>query len=110
MIIKQSLVEDVVAKLNSYYGIDVEFAHTLFTVTCDSSKGISEFEARLVAAVALEDGLEDVAAESLPVYLDLFTNIVDTRTDLRPLVGANYGGTWLARYGITVGDETRLYG
>jgi hypothetical protein len=110
MIIKQSLVEGVVEKLGSYYSIDVEFANTLFTVYSDSSKGISEFEARLVAAVALEDGLEDVASESLPVYLDLFTNIVDTRTDLRPLIGGNYGGTWLARYSITAGDETRLYG
>jgi hypothetical protein len=107
MIIKQSLIEAVAAEVNRNFDLDVEFRNTVFIVFADSSKGINEFEARLVAAVALEDGLEDVAEESLPVYLNLYVDIVDTRSEFRAV--NTHLGTWEAIYGITPGDETNLY-
>jgi hypothetical protein len=107
MIISKSVIEAVAAEVNKNFDLTVEFSNTFFKVYADSSKGINEFEARLVAAVALEDGLEDVAAESLPVYLNLYVDIVDMRYTFRAV--NLFLDTWEAEYGIIPGEETNLY-
>jgi hypothetical protein len=107
MIISKDLIQSVVKAVGVHFDLEVHFHNTAFTVLAESDKGINEFEARLVAAVALEDGLEDVAAESLPVYLNLYVDIIDHRNHLKTLFPG--GGTWEAIYGIIPGDETRLH-
>lgn len=107
MMISKELIETVAANVGKHFDLEVHFHNTAFTVLAESDKGINEFEARLVAAVALEDGLEDVAAESLPVYLNLYVDIVDHRNHFKTLLPG--GGTWEAIYGIIPGEETNLY-
>jgi hypothetical protein len=107
MIISKSVIEATATEVGRHFDLNVEFHNTAFSVFADSSKGINEFEVRLVAAVALEDGLEDVAEESLPVYLNLYVDIVDHRNEFRAV--NTHLGTWEAIYGIIPGDETNLY-
>lgn len=107
MMISKSLIEDVAKNVGKHFDLEVHFSNTAFTVLAESDKGVNEFEARLVAAVALEDGLEDVAEESLPVYLNLYVDIIDTRNHLKPIFSG--AGTWEAVYGIIPGEETNLY-
>jgi hypothetical protein len=103
MQINQSVIEAVAEKLSKYFELEVTYFGSSFAVHCESTKGISEFEARLTAEVFKEDG-----GEELDAYLDLLVDVVEARYALKPLV--NEGGTWVADYGITPGDETRLYG
>lgn len=107
MMISKELIEGVAKNVGKHFDLEVHFHNTAFTVLAESDKGINEFEARLVAAVALEDGLEDVAAESLPVYLNLYVDIIDHRNHMKTLLPG--GGTWEAIYAIIPGEETNLY-
>lgn len=96
---KQSVIEGVVEKLRGYFDIDVEFGNALFTVHTESSKAISEFESRLVAAQMKDDGEWGINGEedgNIEILLNELVNLVDTREFIGPLVNA--GGSWRARY------------
>jgi hypothetical protein len=103
MQINKFLIEKVAKKVGGYFELDVEFGNSFFRVTADSDKAISEFESRLVAEVWAEDNGEEIES-----YLNLYVDIIDNRSMFRAT--NTFLNTWEAQYGITPGDETRLYG
>jgi hypothetical protein len=99
MNVKISDINEVVEALSKFYDISVDIGNTLFRVYTDSSKGINEFESRLVAAGEAAD--VDVA-----VFLNEMVNFVDHRDQFEPLVRGNFTGTWVARYtNLTFTDQ-----
>lgn len=97
MDLKIENVNAVVEKLNSYFDIDVEIDHSLFTVHAESSKAINEFESRLVAAATDWEDEENELA-NLNIFLNDMVDFVDHREKFEPLVRSNPDGTWVARY------------
>jgi hypothetical protein len=96
---RQDVIEDVVSKLNSYFEIDVEFGNSLFTVTAEGSKAISEFEVRLVAEQMRADGDWDEENVNGEILMNELVDLIDTRESFGPQVTRS--GSWRARYSVT---------
>lgn len=109
MIISKDIIEAVAARIEKFFTLEVHTENEWLEVYAETPGGINEFEARLVAAVYEEDG-GDMAAADLPVYLDMWVNITDTRSIFEPLILSIPSGTWRARYRIIPGERTNLYG
>lgn len=108
MVISKDLIEAVAAKVEKFFTLELHTENEWVEVYADSSTGINEFEARLVAAVYEEDG-GSLEAADLPVYLDMWVNVTDTRSLFEPLILSIPSGTWRARYRIIPGERTNLY-
>lgn len=91
MNIKISDINETAAALSKFHDINVDIGNTLFRVYADSSKGINEFESRLVAATEGE-------STELVVFLNELVDFQDHRAQFGPLVGRNLEGTWVAQY------------
>jgi hypothetical protein len=98
MEIRKADVESVLKELKPYFDIDVEYDNTLLTVYAETNKGISEFEAYLVASITVQAYLDPFGE-----FLDNFTDFVDMRIKFEPVVSPS--GTWIARYSLTWADD-----
>lgn len=99
MNVKIANINETVETLSKFYDISVDIGNTLFRVYADSSKGINEFESRLVAA----GESPDVEAA---VLLNEMVNFIDHRDQFEPLVNNGPQGTWVARYtNLTFTDQ-----